>query len=164
MNGISWTRKLFWDVHWLVLNGNWIVILDTKGDIYKFQLSSLISSVGWFGFIEATSSSSSSSIMHSFAHSYLDNTLKSGLSADSQLPGTVQTCFDGAEMSSIRTVSIRSNSIQSNVFWRPQVVLYARIVHRLRSHTNWYTSGTNCFGPKCLYTRRTVCLIWDGHG
>jgi len=34
MNGISWTRKLFPDVHWLVLNGNYIAILETKGDIY----------------------------------------------------------------------------------------------------------------------------------
>ena len=34
MNGISWTRKLFQDVHWLVLNGNQIAILETKGDIY----------------------------------------------------------------------------------------------------------------------------------
>jgi len=27
-------RKLFRDVHWLVLNGNWIAISETKGDIY----------------------------------------------------------------------------------------------------------------------------------
>ena len=29
------------------------------------------------------------------------------------------------------------------VDWFPQVVLYAHIVHRLRSHTNWYTSSSS---------------------
>jgi len=32
-------RKLFLDVQWLVLNGNWIAILETKGDIYIYKLS-----------------------------------------------------------------------------------------------------------------------------
>jgi len=36
MNGISYLKKLFRDDRWLVLNGNYIAILETKGEASAF--------------------------------------------------------------------------------------------------------------------------------
>jgi len=57
MSGISWTMKLFQEVHWLVLNVNYhhLILRDKRG--YKLQLSSPISAVDEWGFAGISSSS-----------------------------------------------------------------------------------------------------------
>jgi len=57
MNRISCSKKLFRDDRWLVLNGNYIAILETKGEASDF-FPYIVSWMTWIGVTNASSSSS----------------------------------------------------------------------------------------------------------